>query len=708
VKKSIIFKLMLGMFVIILLPMTAFFLLTSSNISKLSRDNFTQAATGELRQISNVVSTFLREAKINITMIASLPENARLAEVKTTFVGTTEAALAKVPPEDEAGRLLFESFGPLRESHDDYLAVYTGTRDGKFIINHKDPNKKQPAGFDPRQRPWWKQTSATPREAVVTDAYLSADKMPMISVCKAILDSKGEILGISAMDITLNQITDIIKNVRIGRTGYVMLVQANGVIISDPKKPENNFKNVAEVGNDSLAAFFKSNAPTGSVTIGDTQYAAASFTAPELKWKFIGVIEERELMEPVSAAVLPIALVGLAGMAAMGLGVWFLTRNLVTRPLNRVNAFLGNISKGDYGRIDHRQTDEIGSIFDALNGMSATLKQNIDEIQARTAEANDKANAFELASREAVDAKLLAERARAEGMLDAAHRLEDVARGLSGAVGVLAGHSEDIRQGTEVQRERISSTATAMEEMNSTVLEVARNASNAAEQGKDARDKASQGAQVVAKSLEAMRDTQHKTLALRESMHQLDTQAQAIGKIMTTIEDIADQTNLLALNAAIEAARAGEAGRGFAVVADEVRKLAEKTMIATKEVGDSIQSIQQMAGMNVRSVDEAATELEQASRLATESGSALGEIVSSTDSSAGQIQSIATAAEEQSATSEEINRSIDEINAIALQTDGHVTASLNALKELETQAGVLAQLIGQLKDQSDGVRALGS
>jgi methyl-accepting chemotaxis protein len=156
------------------------------------------------------------------------------------------------------------------------------------------------------------------------------------------------------------------------------------------------------------------------------------------------------------------------------------------------------------------------------------------------------------------------------------------------------------------------------------------------------------------------------------------------------------------LNAAIEAARAGEAGRGFAVVADEVRKLAEKTMVATKEVGDSIESIQHMAGMNVRSVDGAATELDQAAKLTTESGSALGEIVSSTDSSAGQIQSIATAAEEQAATSEEINRAIDEINAIALQTDGHVSASMKALKDLEAQAGVLAQLIGQLKDQSGG------
>jgi methyl-accepting chemotaxis protein len=235
-----------------------------------------------------------------------------------------------------------------------------------------------------------------------------------------------------------------------------------------------------------------------------------------------------------------------------------------------------------------------------------------------------------------------------------------------------------------------------MGEMNSTVLEVARNASNAAEQGKDARDKASQGAQ------------QRKAMSLRESMGQLDVQAQSIGKIMTTIEDIADQTNLLALNAAIEAARAGEAGRGFAVVADEVRKLAEKTMVATKEVGDSILSIQRVAGENVRSVEEAVNELDHAAKLASESGSALGEIVASTDSSAGQIQSIATAAEEQSATSEEINRAIEEINSIAVQTDEHVEASLKELENLGALAQSLAGLIRELKEHSGDVKRLGA
>jgi methyl-accepting chemotaxis protein len=484
-------KLMLGSFVIILLPMVAIFLLTSGNISRLSRGNFTQAATGELRQASNVVATFLGQARLNIAMTAALPVNKRIEELKTTFVGTSDATLAKVWPDDEAGRLMFEAFAPLRESHPDYLAIYIGNRDGKYIINHKDPDKKQPAGFDPRKRPWWKTATDSPREAVVTPAYEAVDKIPMISVCKAVLDAKGDILGVAAMDITLTQITDLIKKIRIGRTGYVILVQDDGVIISDPRNPANNFKKVGETGNDSLAAFFTSGAATGTVSADGKAFSAAAYTSPELKWRFIGLIEENELMEPVSAAVTPIAAVALASMAAMGLGIWFLARRIVIRPLNRVNAFLGDISRGSYGRIEHRSSDEIGSIFDSLNSMSATLKDNIAEIEARTADAQEKARAAELATREAETAKLQAERARAEGMLHAAHRLEEVVHELSGAVSALSGHSEDIRQGTDVQRDRLNSTATAMEEMNSTVLEVAKNASNAALQGKDARDKAS-------------------------------------------------------------------------------------------------------------------------------------------------------------------------------------------------------------------------
>jgi methyl-accepting chemotaxis protein len=132
---------------------------------------------------------------------------------------------------------------------------------------------------------------------------------------------------------------------------------------------------------------------------------------------------------------------------------------------------------------------------------------------------------------------------------------------------------------------------------------------------------------VVSDSVAAINTVQTQAKEMKNNLDQLGRQADQIGRIMTVIEDIADQTNLLALNAAIEAARAGDAGRGFAVVADEVRKLAEKTMNATKEVGEAIAAIQQGTQANIRGMDQSVSAIENATRLANQSGDALREIL---------------------------------------------------------------------------------
>jgi methyl-accepting chemotaxis protein len=195
---------------------------------------------------------------------------------------------------------------------------------------------------------------------------------------------------------------------------------------------------------------------------------------------------------------------------------------------------------------------------------------------------------------------------------------------------------------------------------------------------------------------------QAQAQVMREDMGALGKQADGIGAIMNVISDIADQTNLLALNAAIEAARAGDAGRGFAVVADEVRKLAEKTMTATKEVGQAISGIQQGTTQNIGHVNESVRAVEQATALANKSGEALREIVHLVDSASDQVRSIATASEEQSAASEQISRSIGEVNIISAETTQAMTQAAQAVGELANQAHTLRNLIGELEDEGGG------
>ncbi|NDY57478.1 HAMP domain-containing protein [Desulfovibrio sulfodismutans] len=377
-----------------------------------------------------------------------------------------------------------------------------------------------------------------------------------------------------------------------------------------------------------------------------------------------------------------------------------ITRSIV-RPIREAATAAQDIASGNLDvRLNVSGKDEAARLEIALNTMADALRDNIRDITAKTALAEEKARQADQAKLLAEEASNRAEAAKSEGMADAAMRLESVAAAMTGSTKALSGRAEAIRSRTVHQRDRIQETATAMEEMNATVLEVAKNAGQAATEAESSRRKAQEGQNVVDGSVTSMRAIREQAQSLSANMTELGRMAEDIGRIMTVILDIADQTNLLALNAAIEAARAGDAGRGFAVVADEVRKLAEKTMGATKEVGDSINAIQNVARENVAGMERTTEAITEATELSGKSGQMLREIVDSAQSSAGQINSIATAAEEQSAASEEINRAIEEINGIALDITSTMEETVTDIHALTEQADALRGVIGSLLEDA--------
>ena len=270
---------------------------------------------------------------------------------------------------------------------------------------------------------------------------------------------------------------------------------------------------------------------------------------------------------------------------------------------------------------------------------------------------------------------------------------------LASAATTLSSQVEQASGGAHTQSERTAETATAMEEMNATVLEVARNASSAAENTEKTTLKAREGAEVVDKVVAAIREVQEQAAALKQDMTELGKKAEGIGTIIEVITDIADQTNLLALNAAIEAARAGEAGRGFAVVADEVRKLAEKTMTATHEVNQAIHGIQASSAENIASTDQAARAVEESTGLADQARAVLEEIVAYSGDSAGQVQSIAAASEQQSATADEITRATEEIDTISQETSRSMQSAAASVGDLRAMADNLDGLIQQMMER---------
>ncbi len=368
--------------------------------------------------------------------------------------------------------------------------------------------------------------------------------------------------------------------------------------------------------------------------------------------------------------------------------VLFSVQQQLFNPLEAIGNYADAVSSGKKGvKLDGTFPAELAYIKDGLEKMVHGLEeanQAVQESQAVTKrQAEDNKEAFlQCSIKENACNKLLSD------MNAAAAKAGSVSTQIFDAIRELTEMTGKVQEGVDVQRDRMTETATAMEEMSGTVREIAMNASGASESAELSKENAQTGAEGVRDAVSSISRVQEQILGLKESMAELGGQADNIGKIITVINDIADQTNLLALNAAIEAARAGEAGRGFAVVADEVRKLAEKTMSATKEVGDAVRLIQQHAQTNVHAVDTAAENIVQSAEVASESGGRMEQIVDIVDNTALQVASIATASEEQSAASEEINMAVMDVTRVAQDT----------ADEMERSSAALVAISGMVED----------
>ncbi len=285
-----------------------------------------------------------------------------------------------------------------------------------------------------------------------------------------------------------------------------------------------------------------------------------------------------------------------------------------------------------------------------------------------------------------------------QNLLVVANEVTEVAKNLNDASDLLTRQMNELTAAVDTTSDQTSQAATAMEEMNATVLEVSKNASETAAASDKANKVAKEGGVVVQNTVNEINQVASTTELLATSLTELSQRAENIGQVMAVINDIADQTNLLALNAAIEAARAGEAGRGFAVVADEVRKLAEKTMQATKEVEGAVSLIQQSTESVVTEMDDARGRVVKTSEMAGQAGEVLGEVVKQSDVIADMVRGIATAAEQQSSTSDEISNNVTQINNLSQEISRGIQEANKDIQDISNTAQNLADLVEKFKN----------
>jgi methyl-accepting chemotaxis protein len=336
---------------------------------------------------------------------------------------------------------------------------------------------------------------------------------------------------------------------------------------------------------------------------------------------------------------------------------YFLLRSMVLKPINEMMLISKDIAQGEGDltkRVPVHGSDEISTLGGYFNMFIEKLQKMIGKV---------------------------------------AHVTDKVA---SASV-ELSATAEEISKGTDTLTSRASQTAAAVEEMNATVSQVAQNSGKAATLAQETVKTAKDGGSVVSDTISGMQQLSDAVSSSATIISELGKSSDQIGEIVRVIEDIADQTNLLALNAAIEAARAGEQGRGFAVVADEVRKLAERTTKATKEIGDMIRQIQQDTRGAVESMQQGTVKVTSGVDLVNRTGEALSRIVEMVSESADMIRQIAVASEEQSVATQQIANDIENVAKVTKESASGANESAKASHDLSQLATELQGIVGSFK-----------
>jgi methyl-accepting chemotaxis protein len=378
-------------------------------------------------------------------------------------------------------------------------------------------------------------------------------------------------------------------------------------------------------------------------------------------------------------------------------GVIWLVRRDVIKPLHVLAIFSSKVAGGDLeAKVEGRFIGELDALRGSLQRMVDSLKEEMSLVQTKSSESEANAGRAEKTV-ERVQEHIASLNNLLETVNTVVRKAKDVSERMTATAGVLAERFEEVGRGAVAQKENIDLTMHSMSDMKNVALRMAGDAAGAAESAEDARRKADEGAGIVGLAVTAIEKVKEVMELLTGSMSALGNQAEAIGQVMDVINDIADQTNLLALNAAIEAARAGEAGRGFAVVADEVRKLAEKTMGATRDVGENIRAIQESARENIANMGQAAQAVSEATEKAGLSGETLNSIVGLASENADQVRGIAASAQEQSAAADEISSLIEAVEDIASKTVRDMEDSNDAAQELTSLASEVHKVISELR-----------
>jgi len=618
-------KLLIAFSIATLLPVLIVSSITAYLASEQALQSFSKSSNQTLGAVEKSFDQFITDIKY---VVGYISESDALTDLNsapfTTYFekeGKAPSQIAKQNGGSEAQ--VFSMFEKLGKNNPNYVYVYAGDQGDGYM---EWPGTYGYSEWHPKNEAWYEIAVNNPGKVVLRDAYYwEPDDAVYVSVVRSF--NKGdEIGGVAAIDVSIKTLTEMANNTKLGSSGSILVIENTGVILADALNQENNFKNVADIEGEAYQKIANTTQGILHFGLNGIDYYANIYTSPNLQWKFVGLMPAQEIYSSTNELITNTTIVCILLLVAFGLVAYLMSKSLIT-PIQSVSNHLRTLAEGEgdlTSKIKIKTNDETGALSNWFNQFIESTRKLI------------------------------------LGIKESGTQIDKIAA-------ETAIKANEVSQSTTKQLESIELIAEAGQQMVIASNEAAESCSHSAEFSEKGLETTIAGKELLNSSAQGVNRLGNHLKESNDLVKDLEKETDNINEILSTIEAIANQTNLLALNAAIEAARAGEHGRGFAVVADEVRTLAGRTQESTEQISSILSLLANKTKEASESMVVSMTESENAISFSNQALESFEQIEDVVKQMRDMTMQTATSAEEQRAVTEGINENINAISSSAHQ-----------------------------------------